>query len=113
MRVDYRPALSVQSSGGGVKAMSRIKWQEVLRRSVVSDSIKASSLRKIPHLKSCPYWDQAEFVGRVSYRLAFASYEGGLVRYDGRLYYVNRAQIIALSHYVRWDLKKVITVQDG
>jgi hypothetical protein len=93
--------------------MARFKWQELLRNSVASDSIKASTLRKIPQLKSCPYWDQAEFVGRISYRLPFANYDGGLVKYDGRLYYVNRAQIQALSQYVRWNLKKVVTVMDG
>jgi hypothetical protein len=93
--------------------MARIKWQELLKNSIKGDTITASRLRKIPHLKSCPYWDQAEFVGRVSYRLPFANYEGGLVKYDGRLYYVNRAQIQALSPYVRWNLRKVVTVMDG
>jgi hypothetical protein len=93
--------------------MARFKWQELLKNSIKGDTIKASSLRKIPHLKNCPYWDQAEFVGRVSYQLPFASYEGGLVRYDGRLYYVNRAQILALSRYVRWNLRKVVTVMEG
>ncbi len=93
--------------------MARFKWQELLKNSIEGGSIKASSLRKIPHLKNCPYWDQADFLGRVSYRLQFANYDGGLVKYDGRLYYVNRAQIQALSRYVRWNLKKVVTVLDG
>ncbi len=93
--------------------MARFKWQELLKNSVKGDSIKASNLRKIPHLKNCAYWDLAEFVGRVSYRPPLGTYEGGLVRYNGRLYYVSRAQIQALSRYVRWNLRKVVTVLDG
>ena len=34
----------------------------------------------------------------------------GLVKYDGRIYYVNRSQIEALQSYVRWNRRKKITV---
>jgi hypothetical protein len=90
-----------------------MKWQEFLRNTVKGECITASSLRKIPHLKTCPYWDRAIFMGRISHRLQFANYDGGLVQYDGRIYYVNRSQIEALSSYIRWDLKKHITVVEG
>ena len=39
-----------------------------------------------------------------------ASYDGGLVNYEGKIYYVNRSQIEALRTYVRWNLRKTITV---
>jgi hypothetical protein len=87
-----------------------IKWQEVLRNSVKGDTINARSLRKIPHLKGCPHWDEAQFIGRIYYHVKFATYDGGLVKYDGRIYYVNAAQIQALQRFLRWDLKKVVTV---
>ena len=74
-----------------------MKWQDILRNTVKGESITASSLRKVPHLKTCPYWDRAVFMGRISHRLQFANYDGGLVKYDGRIYYVNRSQIEALS----------------
>ena len=89
-----------------------MKWQEILRDSVTGDTIKASTLRKIPHLKTCPYWDRATFLGRISHRLKFANYDGGLVKYDGRIYYVNRSQIEALRSFVHWDLRKNITVME-
>ena len=87
-----------------------IKWQEVLKDSVHNDSVRSTHLRKIPHLKTCLYWDQAEFLGRIDYRRVLAVYDGGLVKYDGRLYYINKAQIRALSKWVRWDLEKTLTV---
>ncbi len=87
-----------------------MKWQEILRDSVKGNSIKASTLRKIPQLKTCPYWDRAVFLGTISHRVALANYDGGLVNYDGRIYYVSRSQIEALRPYVRWNQRKQITV---
>ena len=87
-----------------------MKWQEILRNSISGETIKAGTLRRIPHLKACPYWDRATFLGWVSYQLAFATYDGGLVKYDNRIYYVNRSQIEALRPWVKWDLRKRVTV---
>ncbi len=87
-----------------------MKWRQFLRIPVHGETIKAAALRKVPQLKSCPYWDRAIFLGRISYHLSFANYDGGLVRYDNRIYYVNRSQIEALRPWVRWDLRKRVTV---
>jgi hypothetical protein len=87
-----------------------MKWQDFLRDTVKSDTIKASSLRRIPQLKACPYWDRAVFLGTITYRVSFASYDGGLVKYDNRIYYVSRSQIEALRTYVHWNERKKITV---
>jgi hypothetical protein len=87
-----------------------LRWQDLLKNSVKNETIKASSLRKIPQLKACPYWDRAIFLGRISHRVQFANYEGGLVKYDGRIYYVNMSQIEALNSFVHWNLKKRISV---
>jgi hypothetical protein len=89
-----------------------LKWQELLRNSISGDMIKTSTLRRIPHIKACPYWDRAVFLGTISHKLKFANYDGGLVKYDGRIYYINRSQIEALRGFVRWDLKKRINVVD-
>jgi len=88
------------------------KWQDMLRNSVSNEAIRASSLRRIPQLKACPFWDRAEFLGRISHKVKVANYDGGLVKYDGRIYYVNRSQIEALRGFVRWDLRKTIIVTD-
>jgi hypothetical protein len=89
------------------------EWQNALSQSASGDIVKASSLRRIPQLKDCPYWDRAVFLGRVNYRVQFANYDGGLVKYANRIYYVSLAQIEALRPWVRWNLKKVITVVEG
>jgi hypothetical protein len=89
-----------------------MKWQEILRNSASGETIKATVLRRIPHLTSCPFWDRATFLGCVNHQLKFANYDGGLVKYGNRLYYVNRSQMEALRPYVRWDWRKKITVID-
>jgi hypothetical protein len=89
---------------------SDIKWQEVLKDSVHNDAIRATHLRKIPHLKDCPAWSEASFLGRVIYKPKFGNYDGGLVKYAGRLYYINKAQIEALQPWVKWNTNKILTV---
>jgi len=88
------------------------KWQDMLSNAVHQETIKASSLRHIPQLKACPFWDRALFLGRIDHKTKVANYDGGLVKYDGRIYYVSRSQIEALRTFVRWDQKKLITVID-
>jgi len=88
------------------------KWQDMLSNAVHQETIKASSLRHIPQLKACPFWDRALFLGRLDHKTKVANYDGGLVKYDGRIYYVSRSQIEALRTFVRWDQKKLITVID-
>lgn len=63
-----------------------------------------------PQLKTCPFWDRAVFLGMISYKTPVANYDGGIVKYDGRIYYVNRSQIEALRPYVRWNLRSKISV---
>ncbi len=86
------------------------KWQDVLKNSVSKETIKASNLRRIPQLKACPFWDRAIFMGTISYKSPVANYDGGIVKYDGRIYYVNRSQIEALRPYVHWNLRTQISV---
>ena len=88
------------------------KWQEILRDEVKGDTIRLAALRRIPQLKDCPRWDLAEFVGCVSFKLPFATYDGGIVMYGGRIYYVSRAQIEALRPFVHWNTKKNLLVLD-
>jgi len=90
-----------------------IKWQEVLKDAVRKDSIRATELRKIPHMKACPRWDEATFLGSVVHRTQFASYDGGLVHYGGRIYYIARSQIDALRPWVKWNTARKITVIEG
>ena len=58
------------------------KWQDVLKNSVSKETVRASNLRRIPHLKACPFWDRAVFMGRITYKTPVANYDGGIVKYD-------------------------------
>jgi hypothetical protein len=102
------PEGTIQEMGDG-----DIKWQEVLKDSVHNDSIRATHLRKVPHLKDCPAWNEASFLGRVVYKPQFGNYDGGLVKYAGRLYYINKAQIEALRPWVKWNVNKILNVIEG
>jgi hypothetical protein len=86
------------------------QWPDTLGNAVSKETIKASDLRRIPHLTDCPHWDRAVFIGQVAYAVKVANYDGGLVQYEGRTYYVNRSQIEALRSFVRWNLRKTIKV---
>jgi hypothetical protein len=88
------------------------KWQDMLSNAVHQETIKASNLRHIPQLKACPFWDRAVFLGTIVHKTKVANYDGGLVKYEGRIYYVSRSQIEALRTYVRWNQRKKITVID-
>jgi hypothetical protein len=90
-----------------------MQWKDPMVHSKQGESIAAGDLRAIPQLKDCPHWDRAVFLGTVSHQVPFASYEGGLVKYDGKIYYVNMSQIEALRSFVRWNLKKHITVTES
>ncbi len=87
-----------------------MKYQPSLRDRIKGDTIASDVLRKVPQLRSCPRWDRATFLGCVQHTLEFASYDGGLVLYEDRMYYVNRSQIEALRPFVRWNLRKFIRV---
>jgi hypothetical protein len=89
-----------------------IKWQEYLNHSIKNGTLKAAELRRIPVLRSCPYWDRAEYLATVYYKAPFCIFDGGLVRYDGRLYYVTKAQIRALAPWVKWNLDKTVAIID-
>ena len=66
--IGSRPESTIPSMGDG-----EIKWQEVLKDSVHNDSIRATHLRKVPHLKDCPVWSEATFLGRVIYKPSSAT----------------------------------------
>ena len=91
--------------------MGDMKYEELLRHSIVDNKIKATHLSHIPKLKTCDKWDDVAFLGRVKYQFKYTEYDGGLVKLNGRLYYINNKQIQSLISYVKWtNLNNIITV---
>ncbi|HNZ26719.1 MAG TPA: hypothetical protein PK385_09970 [Spirochaetota bacterium] len=91
--------------------MLELKYEELLRNSIVDNKIKAAHLRHIPKLKTCDNWGQTEFIGRVNFKFKFTEMDGGLIKFNGRIYYINNRQIQSLMNYVKWNnLNNVISV---
>ena len=93
----------------GVRTLQRDGQEEAHVRDK-EFSINADTLRTTPQLMDCPHWDQAEFLGCLNYHTERAIYDGALVKYEEKLYYVNKAQIESLRRLHRWNLKKAVTV---
>ncbi|OHD08491.1 MAG: hypothetical protein A2086_05290 [Spirochaetes bacterium GWD1_27_9] len=85
-------------------------WDEILRHSIVDNKIKASHLQHIPKLKDCQNWQDVKFLGRVNYKFKYTNYEGGLIKYNSKIYYINSKQIQAVSNYIKWDTSNIINV---
>ena len=88
-----------------------IKWQEILRNSVRANVVKASALRRIPHLMTCEDWQKVTFLGRVRYDLPFCRVDGGLVKLHSRIYFITKGQIDTMARIARFsNLDNTITV---
>ncbi len=90
--------------------MSSFKIEEVLRNAVTDNKIKASHLSHLPQLKTCDNWSLATFVGRINYKFKYTTYDGGLVKLNGKLYYINQKQIQSISTFVKWNTSNVVEV---
>ena len=90
--------------------MSNFKIEEALRNAVNDNKIKATHLKHLPQLKTCDAWSQVTFLGRVSFKFKYSNYEGGLVKLNGKLYYINQKQIQAVSTFVKWNTAHYIEV---
>ena len=87
-----------------------VEWEKLLVDSVVDGTIKELYLRKLPVLKTVDNWKRVEFVGSVDHQMKYAYYKGGLVKLNGKLYFVQEKIINAIREFVKWDANKKITV---
>jgi hypothetical protein len=73
-------------------------------------SMKASHLQHVPKMKDCENWTKVEFLGRVKHEFKLSKLDGGLVRYNGKIYYININQIMVLAGLYKWNTGKSIKV---
>ena len=90
--------------------MGDINWEEILRNSVVDNKIKAIYLKSVPQLKTCDDWGSVTFLGTVNYKFTYTHYDGALIKRQGRLYYINKKQLLAVATIMKWKTDKVIEV---
>ena len=87
-----------------------MEWEKILADSVVDGTIKELYLRKLPVLKTVDNWKKVELVGLVDHQMKHTHYKGGLVKLNGRLYFIQEATIKALQAFMKMDFPTKITV---
>lgn len=85
-------------------------WDEILKNSVVDNQIQSTHLEHMPKMSDCPSWQNAEFLGRVKHSFKYTTFDGGLVRWNGKIYYINSRQLMALSGIYKWNTGNMIRV---
>jgi hypothetical protein len=87
-----------------------MEWEKLLADSVIDGRIRELHLKKIPVLKTCNNWKDVQAIGWVDYRMKYSYYKGGLVKLNGKLYFVPEKVINALSEYINWKFPRRIDV---
>jgi len=82
---------------------------------LVVDGLKHSRIRElylyqVPILKTVDDWGAVKEIGKVSFQGKHASYNGGLIEYKGKIYFVKDSTIVALTSFRKWNFKAKIEV---
>jgi len=90
-----------------------MEWEKILVDSVKDGTIKELYLRKLPVLRTVDNWKKVELVGTVDHQMKHTYYKGGLVKLNGKLYFVQDKTIKALEEFMKWDFpKKIVVLKD-
>lgn len=90
-----------------------MEWERILSDAVKDGQIKELYLRKLPVLKTTTNWKKIELVGWIDHQMKYTHYKGGLIRLNGKLYFVQDKTIQALQQYMDWDFpRKIVVMKD-
>jgi hypothetical protein len=90
-----------------------MEWEKILVDSVKDGTIKELYLRKLPVLKTVDNWKRVELVGWVDHKMKYTYYKGGLVKLNGKLYFVEDKTIKALEEFMKWNFpRKIVVLKD-
>jgi len=84
--------------------------EKILVDSVKDGVIKELYLRKLPVLKQVENWRKVELVGWIDHQMKHTYYKGGLVKLNGKLYFVQDKTIKALQEFMNWNFPVKIKV---
>lgn len=87
-----------------------MEWEKILADSVKDGVIKELHLRKLPVLKTVDNWKKVELVGWIDHQMKYTYYKGGLVKLNGKLYFVQDKTIRALQEFMSWNFPSKIKV---
>jgi len=87
-----------------------MEWERILSEAVKDGQIKELHLAKLPVLKTTTNWKKVELVGWIDHQMKHSYYKGGLVKLNGKLYFVQDKTIRALQEFMDWDFPGKILV---
>ena len=88
-------------------------WDNILAESVKDGQIRELHLSKVPVLRTVDNWKKVELIGWVNHQMKHSLYKGGLVKVNGKLYFVQEKTINALSEFMDWNFPtKILVLQD-
>ena len=87
-----------------------MEWERILVDSVKDGVMKELHLRKLPVLKTVDNWKKVELIGWIEHQMKHTYYKGGLVKLNGKLYFVQEKTIKALQEFMNWDFPVKIKV---
>jgi len=83
---------------------------DFIKNPEMGDTIRAKYLQHIQKMKDCPSWDKVMFLGRVKYEFQHSKMDGGIIRWNGKNFYINIQQIMVLANLYKWNTNKIIKV---
>jgi hypothetical protein len=90
-----------------------MEWEKILVDSVIDGTIKELYLRKLPVLRTVDNWKRVELIGLVDHQMKYTYYKGGLVKLNGKLYFVQDKTIKALEEFMQWNFpRKIVVLKD-
>ncbi len=87
-----------------------MEWETILRNAVSNGKIREIHLGKIPVLKTCDNWKNVKPIGWVDHKMKHSHYKGGLVKLEGKIYFVKDITLYALNQYIEFKFSKLIDV---
>ena len=85
-------------------------WETILSRSIQNYSIRELYLYQFKVLRTCNNWLAVKEVGRVDFKGKHADYNGGIVKYAEKFYFVPDSILQVLTTYRKWNFTKTIKV---
>ena len=87
-----------------------MEWETVLRDTVKDGKIRELHLSKIPVLKTCDNWKKVKPIGWVDHKMMHSHYKGGLVKFNGKIYFVREMTLNAINRYIEFKFSQLIEV---
>lgn len=85
-------------------------WETLMARSLTEGKVRELYLYKLPVLKTCDNWPAVKEIGKVNFKGKHSDYNGAIVKYAERLFFLPDPRIEALAPYRKWNLKNTIRV---